>query len=177
MVDVIDCGAMRLAERAAPSRAHTTAFDPQRQRPYVLDPEAAGPRCTCWPGDPRMTARRTVLFVCLHGMGMSRLAAACFNRVAPPGWQAVSAGLEPGETLSPTAARLLAGTPAGPYLDRAVPRSMESVGTVQRLVALRKPSIRFELPGAEARDLAHAEFAEPLRDEIRARAERPTGAL
>jgi hypothetical protein len=54
---------------------------------------------------------------------------------------------------------------------------MESVGTVQRLVALRDPSIRFELPGAEAWDLAHADFAEPLRDEIRARAGRLTGAL
>ena len=124
-----------------------------------------------------MTARRTVLFVCLHGMGMSRLAAACFNRVAPPGWRAVSAGLKPGEALSPTAARLLAATPAEPYLDRAVPRSIASVGPFQRLIALRNPAIQFELPGAEAWDLVHAEFAEPLRDEIRARAERLAESL
>ena len=39
---MIDCGAMRLAERAAPSRAHTTAFDPQRQRPYVFGPRSRG---------------------------------------------------------------------------------------------------------------------------------------
>src|SRR5579864_2342132 len=58
-----------------------------------------------------VTADKTVLFVCLHGAGMSRLAAAYFDQSAPVGWCAVSAGLEPGETLSHTAARLLAGTP------------------------------------------------------------------
>ena len=37
------------------------------------------------------------------------MAAACFNRVAPPGWWAVSAGVDPGEALSATAARQLMG--------------------------------------------------------------------
>ena len=115
-----------------------------------------------------MSQQRTVLFVCLHGMGMSRLAAAFFNSSAPAGWQAVSAGLEPGESLSPTAARLLAGTPAEPFLDHSAPRSIGSVPSAERVIAIRNPSIRFEVPGAEAWDLANGEFDAPMREEIRA---------
>ncbi len=115
---------------------------------------------------------RTVLFVCLHGMGMSRLAAAFFDSSAPPGWQAVSAGLEPGAALSPTAARLLAGTPAEPFLDRAAPRSIDSAPAADRVIAIRNPSIRFEVPGAETWDLTSAEFDEHMRDEIHERAAR-----
>jgi len=118
-----------------------------------------------------VSEQRTVLFVCLHGMGMSRLAAACFNRVAPRGWQAVSAGVEPGETLSPTAARLLSGTPAEPFLDRAAPRSIDSAPAAERVIAICNPSIRFDVAGAEGWDLTSAEFNEHMRDEIRARAE------
>ena len=118
-----------------------------------------------------MSEPRTVLFVCLHGMGMSRLAAAFFNSSAPAGWQAVSASLEPGEALSPTAARLLAGTPAEPFLDHAAPRSIASAPSAERVIAIRNPSIRFEVPGAENWDLANAEFDAPMRDEIRARTE------
>jgi hypothetical protein len=119
-----------------------------------------------------VSEQRTVLFVCLHGMGMSRLAAACFNRVAPRGWQAVSAGVEPGETLSPTAARLLSGTPAEPFLDRAAPRSIDSAPAAERVIAICNPSIRFDVAGAEGWDLTSADFDEHMREEIRARAER-----
>ena len=42
------------------------------RRPIVPGPDA----------EPR---EHVVLFVCLHGMGMSRLAAAFFDRVAPEG--------------------------------------------------------------------------------------------
>src|SRR3981189_731443 len=105
-------------------------------------------------------------------MGMSRLAAACFNRVAPRGWQAVRGGVEPGETLSPTAARLLSGTPAEPFLDRAAPRSIDSAPAAARVIAVFNPSIRFEVPGAEGWDLTSADFDEHMREEIRARAER-----
>jgi arsenate reductase len=118
-----------------------------------------------------VSEQRTVLFVCLHGMGMSRLPAACFNRVAPGRWQAISAGVEPGETLSPTAARLLSGTPAEPFLDRAAPRSIDSAPAADRVIAICNPSIRFEVPGAESWDLTSAEFDEHMREEIRARAE------
>src|SRR3982074_2246700 len=104
-------------------------------------------------------------------MGMSRLAAAFFNSSAPAGWQAVSAGLEPGAALSPTAARLVAGTSAESFLDREAPRSIASAPSAERVIAIRNPSIRFEVPGAETWDLASAEFDAPMRDEIRARAE------
>jgi arsenate reductase (thioredoxin) len=118
-----------------------------------------------------VSEQRTVLFVCLHGMGMSRLAAAFFNSSAPAGWQAVSAGLEPGEALSLTAARLLAGTSAEPFLDRAAPRSIGSAPSADRVIAICNPAIRFEVSGAETWDLANAEFDAPMRDEIHARAE------
>jgi hypothetical protein len=66
-----------------------------------------------------MTGERTVLFVCLHGAAMSRVAAAYFNRAAPSGWRAVSAGVDPADMLSPTAETLLAGTGAEEFLDRS----------------------------------------------------------
>ena len=113
-----------------------------------------------------------VLFVCLHGMGMSRLAAAFFNSSAPAGWPAVSAGIEPGDTLSPTAARLLAGTPAEPFLDHDVPRSIDSVPLAERVIAIRNPAIRFELPEAETWDLLRTEFNGQMCDEIRTRSQR-----
>jgi DNA-binding beta-propeller fold protein YncE len=43
VIDVVDCRAMRLAERVATEPgAHTTAFDPQRQRLYVFVPRRCG---------------------------------------------------------------------------------------------------------------------------------------
>jgi hypothetical protein len=120
---------------------------------------------------------KTLVFVCLHGMGMSRLAAAYFNEVAPPGWRAVSAGLEPGAALSPTAAKLLAGTSAEPFLDRDAPRGLDAVGPAERTIAVRNPQIRFDVPGSETWDLHHSEFAEPMQREIRERAEELAGTL
>jgi hypothetical protein len=117
-----------------------------------------------------VTDEKTLLFVCLHGAGMSRIAAAYFEQTAPPGWCAVSAGVDPAGTLSHSAARLLAGSSAVAFLDLAPPRPMAAVPDPQRVIALRNPSIRYELKGAEAWDLAHPE-GEPLRDEIRVRVE------
>ncbi len=37
---------------------------------------------------------RTVLFVCPHGAGKSRIAAAWFNGAASAGWWATSAGVD-----------------------------------------------------------------------------------
>lgn len=122
------------------------------------------------PGNSRVTTTQTVLFVCLHGAGMSRMAAAYFNCVAPPDWRAVSAGVEPAEALSATAASLLAGTIAEDFLDRAPPRSISAAPDPMRLIALRSPSIRYELAAAEYWDLAQSAGV-PLREEIRQRAE------
>ena len=84
-----------------------------------------------------MSGDKTVVFVCLHGMGMSRLAAAFFNHVAPTGWHAVSAGLAPGAALSPTAARLLEGTSAEPFLD--VDFVKAELARVNRMVPPSRP--------------------------------------
>jgi hypothetical protein len=63
----------------------------------------------------------TVLFVCQHGAGKSRMAAAWFNTDPPPGWRATSAGVEPQTSVSLHAPRLLAGTVAEATLDRTRP--------------------------------------------------------
>jgi protein-tyrosine-phosphatase len=120
---------------------------------------------------------KTVVFVCLHGMGMSRLAAALFNHVAPTGWRAVSAGLAPGAALSPTAARLLEGTSAEPFLDHEPHRKLEAVDHADHLIAVSNPHIRFEVPGAETWRLQSTEFAEPMREEMRERVNALAGNL
>jgi hypothetical protein len=108
-----------------------------------------------------------VLFVCPHGAAKSRMAAAFFTRVAPAGWQATSAGLDPGAELSPTAARLLAGTDAESLLDLEPPRTIESVPSAIRLVG-----IDCAPDGATDHwELGVRDFDAAMRDEIRARAE------
>jgi protein-tyrosine-phosphatase len=117
-----------------------------------------------------MSTTQTVLFVCLHGAGMSRMAAAYFNRLAPPDWRALSAGIDPAERLSSTAASLLAGTGADEFLDQSPPRTIAAVPDAQRVIALRNPAIRYELAPAEFWDLSQSAGV-PLREEIRQRVE------
>lgn len=117
-----------------------------------------------------MTDERTVLFVCLHGAGMSRMAAAYFLSAAPAGWRAVSAGIDPAETLSGTARTLLAGSDAEQFLDHAPPRPIDAVEAPSRVIALRNPSIQYELESDESWDLTSSAGA-PLRDEIRSHVE------
>jgi hypothetical protein len=83
---------------------------------------------------------------------MSRVAAAYFNRAAPSGWRAVSAGVDPADVLSPTAASLLAGTGAEEFLNRSPLRPIAAVANPKRVVALRSPAIQFELALAETLD-------------------------
>ena len=95
------------------------------------------------------------------------MAAAFFARVAPPGWSATSAGLEPEPAINPNAARLLSGGEAEALLDREPPRSVQAVGFVDRLVG-----INCAPDGATDRwELRQREFDAVMRDEIRARAE------
>ncbi|MEM2569985.1 MAG: arsenate reductase ArsC [Candidatus Bathyarchaeia archaeon] len=49
----------------------------------------------------------TVLFVCVENSFRSQIAEAYFNRFAPEGWRAVSAGLTPAERIHPNAVRLM----------------------------------------------------------------------
>jgi len=109
----------------------------------------------------------TVLFVCAHGAYRSRLAAAFFNAARPAGWRATSAGVEPQETMSQSAAGLLRGTPAEPHLDLVAPRTIAAAGRADRTI-----SIDCDVPGAERWSLASQEVGPEQRDEIRAQVER-----
>lgn len=119
---------------------------------------------------------RTVLFVCPHGAGKSRMAAAFFAAAAPPGWAATTAGLHPGDALSSVAARLLAGTAEDALLDRRAPRPLDAVAGAALVVSIDCDAT----PAVEARDgaaprhirwdLAARAMDESMRDELRARA-------
>ena len=50
---------------------------------------------------------RTVLFVCVENSFRSQIAEAYFNKYAPKGWTAVSAGIKPAERVHPNAIRLM----------------------------------------------------------------------
>ena len=113
-----------------------------------------------------MDEKQTVLFVCPHGAGKSRMAAAFFNHVAPRGWQATSAGITPQDAVGVTAVRLLAGEDAEASLDLAPPRPVSAVRSPGRIVA-----IDCNVPNGTHWQLTHQEFASPMRDELRHRAE------
>ncbi|MEM1581066.1 MAG: arsenate reductase ArsC [Candidatus Bathyarchaeia archaeon] len=49
----------------------------------------------------------SVLFICVENSFRSQIAEAYFNRFAPEGWRAVSAGLTPAESVHPNAVRLM----------------------------------------------------------------------
>lgn len=108
-----------------------------------------------------------VLFVCPHGALKSRLAAAYFNRAAPAGWQATSAGLQPQQAVSGHAGPLVAGSDVAGLLDLSPPRRVEAVSDAGVVVA-----IDCELPGAVTWRLDQQEVGEEMRDELRQRAER-----
>jgi len=111
---------------------------------------------------------RTFLFVCPHGAGRSRMAAAFFNNAVLPdsGWRATSAGLDPDEVVGPATVELVGDTDAAPHMDMEPPRPIAAVPAPDRIV-----SIDCDVPGGERWDLAHQDFAVPMRDEIRARVE------
>ena len=50
---------------------------------------------------------KTVLFVCVENSFRSQIAEAYFNKYAPEGWTATSAGLTPAEKVHPNAVRLM----------------------------------------------------------------------
>ncbi|MEM2911899.1 MAG: arsenate reductase ArsC [Candidatus Bathyarchaeia archaeon] len=54
-----------------------------------------------------MEQLKTVLFVCVENSFRSQIAEAYFNKYAPEGWKAVSAGLTPAEKVHPNAVKLM----------------------------------------------------------------------
>jgi len=109
---------------------------------------------------------RTVLFVCPHGAAKSRLAAAVFNQVAPDGWHATSAGLQPQDEMSTPTMALVAGTDLDALLDRRPPRPVPDPS-----VAAMAISIDCDLPGAVRWDLADPQVGAAMLDELRRRVE------
>lgn len=50
---------------------------------------------------------KKVLFVCVHNSGRSQMAEVFFNRLAPAGWQAESAGTMPGKGVNPVVVQVM----------------------------------------------------------------------
>jgi len=50
---------------------------------------------------------KTVLFVCVENSFRSQVAEAYFNKHAPEGWKAISAGIKPAEKVHPNAVKLM----------------------------------------------------------------------
>lgn len=103
-----------------------------------------------------------MVFVCEHGAGKSRVAAALFASVGPGGWRATSAGLTPQEMPSVHASRLLGGEPAADLLDVSPPSRFapEAADVVV--------GIDCDLPDARRWNLAAEWPTEQAREELRA---------
>ncbi len=112
-----------------------------------------------------------VVFVCPHGAGKSRVAAALFNAAAPPGWHATSAGTTPQEAPSPHPASLLAGTDAAKWLDTSVPRAVPD--TPADLTV----AIDCDIPADHRWDLTHEWPDARVVDELRTRTTELTRSL
>lgn len=58
-------------------------------------------------GIERLSEMKTVLFVCVHNSGRSQMAEAFFNHMAKGKARALSAGTEPGNTVSPVVVQVM----------------------------------------------------------------------
>lgn len=111
----------------------------------------------------RRDAGGSITFVCEHGALRSRIAAAHFNAWAPAGWSAISAGVNPQSEPSARLQKVMAGTVAAQFVDRARPRSIADVPTPGvRVIAIDTP-----VPDAESWATASSDGDDAaLRDEI-----------
>lgn len=50
---------------------------------------------------------KTILFVCVENAGRSQMAEGFFNKYAPPGYRAVSAGTKPADQINPLAVQAM----------------------------------------------------------------------
>jgi hypothetical protein len=113
--------------------------------------------------------QRTLLFVCPHGAGKSRIAAAWFNGSAPPGWLATTAGITPQAGVSEHAPRLLAGTTVAELLDTAPPRPLTAVPEATLTIAIDCPAE--DIDATVSWQLDDAGFDEAMGAELRQRAQ------
>jgi len=113
---------------------------------------------------PRREAGGGITFVCEHGALRSRIAAAYFNAWAPAGWSAISAGVNPQSEPSTRLQKVMRGTVAEQFVDRARPRSTADLPTSgARVIAIdtlvQDAESWTTASGSEGEDAA-------LRDEI-----------
>jgi protein-tyrosine-phosphatase len=131
-----------------------------------------------------MSDDRLVMFVCPHGAGKSRIAAAWFGGLGVRGWVVTSAGLSPQAEPSAHAPRLLAGTPVEALLDREVPRPVSAVPdpVLTVLIDCDEPDHRDSDSAPHGRrvvrwQLAEQRFDDAMCHEIRTRVEQFAASL
>ncbi len=130
--------------------------------------------------NPQDPTSKTVLFVCPHGAGKSRMAAAFFAASAPPGWRATTAGLHPAAAVSSVAVQLLAGSPQAPLLDHEPPRDLAAVSDPALIVSIDCDAQEVQTEPAGGTNAAAPEHLrweltehqmnEAMRDELHSRA-------
>ncbi len=133
---------------------------------------------------PLGVAVRTVLFVCVENTFRSVLSEALFNAIAPPGWRAESAGVQPAAVINPVAVDLLreTGIALGPKTPRLV--TPELVAAASRVVTFgcldRCPrgaegkSEDWPVPGSTGKRMPELRS---IRDELAARVARLARSL
>ena len=120
----------------------------------------------------------SVLFVCVENTFRSVLSEALFNRVAPEGWRAESAGVQPAREINPVVRDLLGevGIALGPKVPRLVTREM--VAAASRVVTFgcvdrcppgaQDKGEDWPIPGATNKSM---DELRAFRDELRRRVE------
>jgi len=118
----------------------------------------------------------TVLFVCVENTFRSVLSEALFNSIAPSGWRAESAGVQPAAEINPGVPRLLReiGIELGPKKPRTVTPQMiagatrvVTFGCLDRCpIGAREKSEDWPIPGATDKTM---DELRAIRDELRRR--------
>ncbi|MEM1981405.1 MAG: hypothetical protein QXF20_02645 [Candidatus Hadarchaeales archaeon] len=109
---------------------------------------------------------RTVLFVCVENSFRSVVAEAYFNRYAPKGWRAVSAGISPAQVVHPIAAELMReeGIELGDRKPRLLTRELlEGADMVVVVCGARCPVVHASVERWELPDPADMEPGEARR--------------
>jgi arsenate reductase len=118
-----------------------------------------------------------VLFICVHNASRSQMAEAFFNRLAPPGMRAVSAGTDPGMAVNPVVVQAMAeaGIDLSGHRPKLADERMRAettyavtmgcgVDAAYPLLLGLKIDEDWELPDPAGKDLA---FVRPVRDNIK----------
>lgn len=97
---------------------------------------------------------RTILFVCVGNAGRSQMAEAIFNKLAPSGYRAISAGTKPAKEVNPLVIEAL--RQIGIDMSGSKPKlaSREMVVEAERIITM----------GCEATDFCPATFLPKVED-------------